>query len=116
MKTFFTVAALALLLSPLLIAGLTSADYQAAIREATERYRGDCTEIVTTEHFYFYGSFKRDLCDKYLKILADFEFTLSLLPTVTPNQAIRLTADPRESSAPFYERVIDINGPRFRQR
>ena len=29
-------------------AGPSSADYQAAIREATERYRGDCTEIIHT--------------------------------------------------------------------
>jgi hypothetical protein len=28
------------------VAGLSSAEYRAGIREATERYRGDCTEIV----------------------------------------------------------------------
>jgi iron complex outermembrane recepter protein len=36
---------------------------------------GDGTpEIAPTDREYFYGAFKRDLCDKYLTIFADFKY------------------------------------------
>jgi len=53
----------------------SSVEIQAAIREAIENYRGDCTEIVHIDRQYFYGSFSRDLCNKYLTIFAEFKFT-----------------------------------------
>jgi hypothetical protein len=91
-KAGLIIAASAVFLrTPLIAAGPTSADYQAAIREATERYRGDCTETTVRERFYRYGSFTRDLADKYLRAFDDYPFTRSLLHALTPNPAIQLT-------------------------
>jgi hypothetical protein len=39
-----------------------------------------------------------------------------LLSSDRPNQSLELTADRGESSARFYERVLDVNNARFRQR
>jgi hypothetical protein len=93
MKALLGISAFALALrAPLIVAGPTAADYQAAIREATELYRGDCTETMLTEHFYFYGSFSRDLSAKYLRAFEDCEFIRNLLHAFTPNQPMPPTA------------------------
>ena len=77
---------------PVVPADLRSADYQAGIREATERYRGDLTEgVIVIEREYFHGSFSRDIGDSYLKTFAAFHFTLSQMPRCTPNQSMQLT-------------------------
>jgi hypothetical protein len=92
MKRSSFLALIAVLPLRLSAADLSSADYQAAIREATERYRGDCTErTVVTERYSFHGSLSGDICDKYLHTFDALQFTLSLLPHFTPNPAMQLT-------------------------
>jgi len=92
MRSLFAIAALVAVLPLRAIgSGPTSADYQAAIAEATERYRGDCIQLIPTDRQYFDGSVTRDLCEEYLAVFADFEFTRSLLQTATPNPAMQLT-------------------------
>lgn len=55
MKPSVCVALIALLPLQIFADNLLSEDYQAGIREATERYRGDCTEnpeIVISAEYY----------------------------------------------------------------
>ena len=92
MKLPVSLALIAVLPLQLMSTGLSSADYQAGIREATERYRGDCVEGVFAEGVYFYGSLTRDICEKYLAVFSEFPFTRAFVDSVTSNQALQLTA------------------------
>ena len=42
-------------------------------------YRNDTPEIPSADRQSFYGSFTRDICDKYLTVFADFKYTRSFL-------------------------------------
>ena len=102
------VASIVLLPIAVTLSAPSSADYQAAIREATENYRGDLTEgIVVIRREYFHsGSFNRDITDKYLRTFAEFPFTLSLLSRFTSNQTMKLTA-----TAPCFDHAFDNDSP-----
>ena len=98
MKLPVSLALIAVFPLQLMSTGLSSADYQAGIREATERYRGDCVEgVLVTERVYFYGSFTRDICEKYLAVFSEFPFTRAFMDSVTSNQALERTADRQEN-------------------
>jgi hypothetical protein len=91
----------------LLFSAPSYADYQAAVREATERYRGDCNEgIFSGDREYFYGSYKRDIRDNYLRAFDDFQFTLSLLPRFAPNQTMQLA--PMDREQPAFQSAIPL--------
>src|SRR5437763_2416387 len=98
MKLPASLALIAVFPLQLMSIGLSSADYQAGIREATERYRGDCVEGVFAEGGYFYGSLTRDICEKYLAVFSEFTFTRAFVGSVTSNQGVTVTAGRLENS------------------
>ena len=93
MKFIFGIAASMVLLPAFAtLSAPSSADYQTAIREATENSRDDGNGVFSIRRDYFYGSFTRDICDKYLSAFTDYPITRRLLDTLTPNQPMKLTA------------------------
>jgi hypothetical protein len=80
MKMVSLAVAIALRHMQVFAAGVSSAEYQAGVREAIERYRGDCTpRVLVTDHEYFYGPFDDSVADSYLKAFDDFPVVHVLL-------------------------------------
>jgi len=117
MKLFYCVAyaAACVAVVPLLLAAPSSADYQALIREATERYRGDFNgQTRITQGFTYYEIDPLYIRDRAAKIfprsLAPGAFTKiaffldenpAVLPSSASNQTLQLT-----TTAPRPEKIF----------
>ena len=55
----------------------TGTDYKGGGDYFRYNFLADTPEIPATDRQSFYGSFTRDICDKYLTVFADFKYTRS---------------------------------------
>src|SRR5207237_6950845 len=56
------------------VAGLGNGDLLKASERAFFNFADLTPSIAATDREYLYGSFDRDICDKYLTVFADFEY------------------------------------------
>lgn len=119
MKSLFCVAlAASVPVAPLLSAAPSSAEYQALIREATERYRGDCVEsLIVTRSFRYYeidplygkSNPSRSAVPAPLQpdAFASIPFSLkedpALLQSAAPNQTLPLTTTAPRPEKLFFD-------------
>ena len=120
MITTKSLCCIVLLVASVAALGQTVVDYQAAIREATEAYRGDCTELsgVVVRRELFVGSIDRMFqspgvcvfgCGFFPHERLRLDHSEQLNPAsqpfglqrFTPNQAMQLTATARSFETPF---------------
>jgi len=64
---------------------LTAELIHRAVDQAAKIYLGDFTEgVVASHHEYFYGSFEREIREKYLSVFESFPATRDLLRLALP--------------------------------